>query len=797
MLIGLGLLLLWSRPTTAQPVFVASDYIFRITAQDCTFIPKSRVQTGFQVQGIPGIVTALHGVADCNILQAKRDNGNIVVDGLTLAQVDVVRDVAVLAPSTANAPGDAPGDTPDAMFNADNGLEIAANVAEDYAALLVIGYPGGRTDQQQASRIEFIQKESLSRFLSGDPPPTAFLTRSSPQKEIDVLTLEADMVPGHSGAPLLTGSRAVLGIIDGGLRQGAIGQAWAIPWQDLDLRPVAERASELQRLRDQDPQLAFLFSTTLYRAEDYGLVESNPVNDDTFAAFRHFFDLTDHKVVEGEEVTIHTIFEGVNNEPRGQRSLLAAGDLLAAAGQMGYFHTGDRAYALLGELCVQTDTTQFQSDLDALYAQMRALIAFPTENATFGTLLGEEAVDGVPTRHYLLDSGSGEWAAGEAYTLHNAEIWTTVDGDYLVRLDFDFSYNGVTFGTGRMRVTMMLYGLNTDPQVELPAACLGAGGQATATAPATPPPTRVPTATPTLPTPQATHAAAPTRRIRATPTPAVATPPVTAHATLGQVWLEHNQVKDGETGMVIHADFAVQGMRGQRLAIWADFLHNGIALRDRDGEFAGADGEVAVGATRLLLRDRATYADFTLFMPYRQLDLSPGVYELTTVLRLWNVTDDTLLADSAPLPFTYSLPPAGDDAHAPTALVNVRTIDYNGRQDGVPGMYIHLHVHLLNLKGRNCQAVVYFEYAEGGNLQDFDGVYQDSAGQVVVATTITPADDNHVDSDLTLFMPYAQLHMLPGTYDLRLAVRLYDHSREPAVPIADSDYVGFTYTQAK
>ena len=37
----------------------------------CKFEPKQRVQTGFRIKDQPGIITALHGVADCSSIVAE------------------------------------------------------------------------------------------------------------------------------------------------------------------------------------------------------------------------------------------------------------------------------------------------------------------------------------------------------------------------------------------------------------------------------------------------------------------------------------------------------------------------------------------------------------------------------------------------------------------------------------------------------------------------------------------------------------------------------------------------------
>lgn len=51
--------------------------------------------TGFRVKGQLGIVTALHGVADCQVINAQPVIGN-PLNSLIIAQVDIDRDVARL-----------------------------------------------------------------------------------------------------------------------------------------------------------------------------------------------------------------------------------------------------------------------------------------------------------------------------------------------------------------------------------------------------------------------------------------------------------------------------------------------------------------------------------------------------------------------------------------------------------------------------------------------------------------------------------------------------------------------------
>src|SRR5258707_12488452 len=70
----------------------------------------SLVQTGFRVTKPPGLITALHGEADCSTISAYNEYGDSLND-LKVTQVDIDRDVALLT-SAALARRDATGLSP-------------------------------------------------------------------------------------------------------------------------------------------------------------------------------------------------------------------------------------------------------------------------------------------------------------------------------------------------------------------------------------------------------------------------------------------------------------------------------------------------------------------------------------------------------------------------------------------------------------------------------------------------------------------------------------------------------------
>jgi len=252
-LILIALVILSVGLVTAQSDSSPMPYVYRIKIDGCDFNPPVRRQTGFRVQGVKGIVTALHGVADCQTISAVTDDGQEIFNDLTLQAVDIDRDTALLSSPALDS-------LPDVGF-APSALAYAEIPRQD---LRVVGYPLG-LDKQDIDRGLLIRDiETLDDVIPDVEEPAEFLKRRSPDITITVLNVQAQLLPGHSGAPLLDSSGQAVGVANGGLRGGTVGRSWAIPWRDIDLQPVEQPAvaERLQKLAAKDPALALAFSST-------------------------------------------------------------------------------------------------------------------------------------------------------------------------------------------------------------------------------------------------------------------------------------------------------------------------------------------------------------------------------------------------------------------------------------------------------------------------------------------------------------------------------------------------------
>jgi hypothetical protein len=126
-------------------------------------------------------------------------------------------------------------------------------------------------------------------------------------------------------------------------------------------------------------------------------------------------------------------------------------------------------------------------------------------------------------------------------------------------------------------------------------------------------------------------------------------------------------------------------------------------------------------------------------------------------------------------------------------FVSVRA-EHNIVQGGQKGMVIHAHFNVEGAKDQSCQAAAYFYFSNGDILKDFNKTYRAPDGQVSVASNFTPPYDQSSYDDFTMFMPYDELEMAKGHYDLKFQVKVYYQPKDSF--IGESEFVVFTFDQS-
>lgn len=130
-------------------------------------------------------------------------------------------------------------------------------------------------------------------------------------------------------------------------------------------------------------------------------------------------------------------------------------------------------------------------------------------------------------------------------------------------------------------------------------------------------------------------------------------------------------------------------------------------------------------------------------------------------------------------------------SRAPSAEIKNVWVDYDVWEDDLFGMRIHTSFNAYNLKGEYCEISSYFYFDSGESLKDFNQEYRDTDGNIAASEYFTPDYVDATYSDVPIFLPYEELHMSPGSYNLTFNVAIW-HDQEK---LAESEWIYFNYTQ--
>lgn len=221
--------------------------VLRVVATGCGAESASRAASGFAWQQPNQVVTDLHVVVGCSQISV----GYQALDVRPARVVRVLRraDLALLAVEGA------PAVTP---------LTLATQAPPSGAAVDVFGFALGQpTRDTHPLRLTFANEETplLSDVLP-DAERADIRKVGFPALDTQVLRLDGNLLPGHSGAPLIDAAGNVVGVGSGGLERGAVGVGWAIR---------AQYITQLLTSTDVAPAVApeavTAFATSLPRTE--------------------------------------------------------------------------------------------------------------------------------------------------------------------------------------------------------------------------------------------------------------------------------------------------------------------------------------------------------------------------------------------------------------------------------------------------------------------------------------------------------------------------------------------------
>lgn len=266
----------------------------------------------------------------------------------------------------------------------------------------------------------------------------------------------------------------------------------------------------------------------------------------------------------------------------------------------------------------------------------------------------------------------------------------------------------------------------------------------------------------------------------AAPTPTPRTTTTRPSAVFKDLWVDYDVTEGGQNGMRIHVKFTTYNMRNLNSYLAIYFLNSRTSspLKDRNNKLASTSGDVAVYREMTPIYDATDFNDLTVFMPYDEFDLGDGNWDLEMDVKLI-YKQGGLIQDLTRKKFNYKQGDVVDkDNSSVTAKVNRVWVDYNVTDSGRKGMRIHVNFEVTGLKGIDSRLVARVQKEDETYLMNSRSGFSNDAGQLQVAFKMKPGYATTVYEDATMFLPYSEIILQRGSYDLKLDIDLNDGDDE-------------------
>ncbi|MEI9944721.1 MAG: M12 family metallopeptidase [Chitinophagaceae bacterium] len=260
----------------------------------------------------------------------------------------------------------------------------------------------------------------------------------------------------------------------------------------------------------------------------------------------------------------------------------------------------------------------------------------------------------------------------------------------------------------------------------------------------------------------------------------------TLWSELQDLKIDYDVKENGLLGMRIKQNFLINNAQSSN-CIMAVYFYNaddGKALIDKNGIKASADGKVATFINFTPGFASTQYTDLSVFMPYDELELGSGNFRLKCYVALFD-PNLKVITSSGYQYFTFKQGISSKEIKVQTKFV-----------DATQQIEITPIFTIDKAKGVSCHAVAYFYDSKGVPLKDNNNLYNTRDATVASTVDFSPGYDvtlyNNNQVDFKINLPYTELHLPKGFYNLQYKVVLFDDQWNT---IISSELYKFTFNQ--
>jgi hypothetical protein len=252
-------------------------------------------------------------------------------------------------------------------------------------------------------------------------------------------------------------------------------------------------------------------------------------------------------------------------------------------------------------------------------------------------------------------------------------------------------------------------------------------------------------------------------------------------AVVQKVWIDDNVTDGSRKGMRIHVNVEVTGLKGVDSKLVARVQKGDGEFLPSSSSYSNGDGELETSYSIKPGYPTTVYEDADMFLPYSEINLPKGRWSLKLDIDL-SYEDGELIQHLASKEFEFTSGNGGLTSQTPdkptiSATVNKVWIDYNVTQNKRRGMLIHISFEVTGLKNVDSKLTVRVRRDDNSFLSSTSS-FSNENGELELPFSMKPGYATTVYEDADIFLPYSEMVLRKGAWDLKLDIDLnYEDGR--------------------
>jgi len=242
-------------------------------------------------------------------------------------------------------------------------------------------------------------------------------------------------------------------------------------------------------------------------------------------------------------------------------------------------------------------------------------------------------------------------------------------------------------------------------------------------------------------------------------------------------WVDYNVTENGRKGMRVHVNFEVTGLKGVDSKLVARVQSDNGDFLMSNSSYSNDEGQLETSYSIKPGYPTTVYEDAEMFLPYSEIRVGQGVWALKLDIDL-SYEDGELIQHLAFKNFRFTLPSYAEDTPDKpevSAKVNRIWVDYDVFENRKKGMRIHVNFEVTGLKDIDSKLTVRVVRDNDTYLSSRTS-YSNEEGELEVSFVMKPGYPTTVYKDADVFLPYDEIVLRKGVWDLKLDIDLnYDN----------------------